>query len=109
MNAIWGTINAFGTSNPTVHSGSGNFRVTRLDTGTYMIDFADNSFKETPALILTQQYSDSTSWTDFSSGGGSTLDNSVIVALDSEQAKIKVGDSGGSVQDRNFSFIAIGN
>jgi hypothetical protein len=109
MASVWGTINAFGTTSPTIHSGSGNFSIIRLGTGSYLIDFADNTFSETPALSVTQQYSGSSSWNDFSSGGGDTRDNSVIVALDSSQAKIKTGNNEGAASDRNFSFIATGN
>lgn len=109
MTTVWGTINGYGTKNPTIHTGSGDFRVTRLGTGLYLIDFADGTFKEAPGMTITQQYSSSSSWTDFSSNGGNTRDNATIVALDHGQAKVKTGDADGNASDRNFSFIAIGN
>lgn len=105
---VWGTVTAFGTTNPTINSGSG-FTVIRVATGTYLIDFEEGLFKETPAIVATQQYSGSSSWTDFSNGGGQTTDNVTIIALDHIHAKLKTGGGNGAASDRNFSFIAIGD
>jgi hypothetical protein len=105
---IWGTVTAYGTTNPTINSGSG-FSVLRVATGTYLIDFKDEVFTNTPALAATQQFSNSNSWTDFSYGGGQTTDNVVIIALDQTHAKVKTGGGNGDAADRNFSFVAIGD
>jgi hypothetical protein len=109
MAQAWGTITAFGTTNPKIHSGSGNFNVVRVAGGIYLIDFSDGLFSDTPALCATQQYSGDDKWDDFGSPGGSTLDNVTIIAIDSAHVKLKTGDIKGVGQDRNFSFIAIGN
>lgn len=109
MAQVWATVTAYETKDPKFNSTSGNSRITRLSTGVYLIDFADGTFKNTPALVVTQQFSDNAKWTDFSSNGGNTKDNAVIVALTKSQAKIKTGDEGGGTRDRNFSYVAIGD
>src|SRR6185436_5356939 len=101
-------VTAFGTTNPSIHSGNG-FTVVRVDRGVYLIDFKDGLFNDTPALVATQQYSGNSNWNDFSSVGGNTKDNVTIIALDRIHAKLKTGDNDGNQQDRNFSFIAIGD
>ena len=105
---IWGDVTAYGSTNPTIHSGGG-FTVLRVAKGTYLIDFKEGVFSSTPALIATQQFSFSSNWNDFSSPGGDTTDNVVIVALDQTHAKVKTGGSNGDADDRNFSFVAIGD
>lgn len=109
MAQAWATITAYHTTTPTIHSGSGNFSVIRVDTGIYLIDFKDGTFTGTPALVATQQHGGGGSWTDFASAGSSTRDNVVILALDKDHAKLKTGDDNGKASDRNFSFIAMGN
>jgi hypothetical protein len=110
MAQVWGTITAFGTAQPKIHSGSqNNFDVVRVAAGIYLIDFKDGVFTKPPALCATQQYSGNDSWEDFGSPGGSTLDNVTIIALDNKHVKLKTGDMKGVGQDRNFSFIAIGD
>ena len=108
MAQVWGTVTAYATTNPTIHSGSG-FSVIRVATGTYLIDFKDGLFNSTPALVATQQYSGSSNWEDFSNGGGQTTDNVVIIAIDRVHAKVKTGGGNGDAADRNFSFVAIGD
>ena len=109
MAQAWGTITAFRKDTPEIHSGSGNFKVVRVAGGIYIIDFNDGLFKNTPALCTTQQYSGNDKWDDFGSPGGSTLDNVTIIAIDKAHVKLKTGDMEGVGQDRNFSFIAIGD
>ncbi len=108
MAQAWGTITAFGTTNPKINSGS-DFTVVREDTGVYLIDFKDNLFSRTPALCVTQQFTHNDHWNDFGNAGGDTRDNAIIIALDKRHAKLKTGDADGKAQDRNFSFIAIGD
>lgn len=98
---IFGSVNADGT----IKGGSGFKVVPDTDKGVYNIVF-DTSFNSFPSVVSTQNYPD---WSDFTSGGGNTTDNSVIVALDNNKFKVKVGDSDGSGRDRNFSFIAVGS
>ncbi|NJL26774.1 MAG: hypothetical protein HC897_02295 [Thermoanaerobaculia bacterium] len=110
MKAVaWGSVTTYGGGTPKIESSSGNFEVTRLGKGLYTIYFTSATFTKIPAFVVTQQFSGSSTWGDFSSAGGDTKDNAVIVALSSTQAKIKTGEQGGNASDRNFSFIAIGD
>jgi hypothetical protein len=96
---ISGTINA----DATVNSGSG-FRATGIGDGVYFIDF-NPSFGSLASVVLTQNYP---KWDDFSSAGGNTLDNAVIVAANEHQFKYITGAWDGPKVDRNCSFIAAG-
>lgn len=107
MVQAWGTITAHGTTTPTINSGSG-FDIHREGQGIYLIDFKAG-FTKTPAFVATQQFSYNSKWDDYSSQGGDTRDNITIITLDYEHARVKTGDAGGNAQDRNFSFIAIGD
>ena len=102
----WGNVTAYGTKSPTI-AGSGA-TILRDEQGIYYIDF-QVKFTNIPAFVATQQYSANDKWDDTSSKGGDTRDNVTIIALSATHAKVKTGDSGGNAQDRNFSFIAIGN
>ncbi|MBP1764942.1 MAG: hypothetical protein H6Q70_281 [Firmicutes bacterium] len=97
---IYGCVNADGS----VHSGSECFNPTKLETGIYLITFR-SCFCTTPAVVLTQNYPD---WESFSSSGGSTRDNVVIIAVNKDKVKVKTGNGDGDPTDRNFTFIAIG-
>lgn len=97
---IYGCINADGS----IRSGSSGFNPTKLEKGIYLITFC-SCFCNTPAVVVTQNYPD---WESFSSGGGSTRDNAVIIAVNKDKVKIKTGNGDGDPIDRNFTFIAIG-
>ena len=96
---IWGCV----TANGFIYSGSG-FKVTRTDIGRYEIIY-DSQFSGTPAVVVTQNYP---GWDDFTTGGGSSLDNCVLVASDQTHFKVRTGDGTGGASDRNFTFIAMG-
>lgn len=95
---IHGNVN----SNGTKQTGY-DFQVQRLGKGIYEITFSV-PFPTVPTLLVTQNYR---SWDDFTYGGGSTLDNAVVIAVSEEKAKIKTGGDKGAAGDRNFSFLAI--
>ncbi|WP_394203062.1 hypothetical protein [Shewanella waksmanii] len=95
---IGGNINADGTLY------SGNYvSVIKESTGIYEITFAE-AFSKVPSILLTQNHP---SWGDFSSKGGSTIDNCTIIAVDKTKVKVKTGNSSGEVSNRNFSILAI--
>lgn len=97
---IFGNVNADGT----IESNADGFSVEKAGTGLYLIKF-DQPFGQIPSVSLTQNFP---SWNDFNAGGGSTLDNCVIVAVSQQQLKVKTGGDSGDADDRNFSFIVIG-
>jgi len=102
----WGDVTAYGTTEPTIESGSG-FSVERQAKGIYQIEFSPG-FNKMPALTATQQYSGNNNWHNTSSQGGDTRDNVTIISISTIHARVKTGDNNGVAQDRNFSFIAIG-
>ena len=102
MRHSYGNINANGTKK----SGSGDWTVVK-DSGSkggYTIIF-EPPFKTMPTVVTDQNYP---GWSDFNKSGGDSRDNTVIIALSNEKCKLKTGDSHGNGQDRNFTFIAIG-
>lgn len=98
---IFGAVNADGT----IQSGSGGFEIAHDDKGEYTIVYLQ-PFKSQPVVVVTQNYP---SWDNFSSDGGSTKDNCVVVASNNAKVKIKTGGDSGSASDRNFNFISIGD
>ncbi|MFD1746842.1 hypothetical protein ACFSE1_15305 [Rhizobium helianthi] len=92
---IWGNVNADGS----IHSGSGDFAITRTDNGVYMIQFNDD-FTTTPAIVASQ-----VRWGDI---GQKTADNVVFPFLNKNGATAITGDNSGNRTNRNFAFIAIG-
>lgn len=102
MTIIFGNVNKDGS----IRNGSGDFEVTYVGTGQYLIDFADGSFQNPPAIVLTQNYR---SWTDFSYDGGDSRDNAVLIASDHSHAKVLTGNGQGGHEDRNFTFVAVGD
>lgn len=99
-----GAVNKDGTILSKRSDGTPGFKVTHLGTGLYLVAF-DLPFTSMPAVVATQNYP---GWDDFTSNGGSTRDNAVVVALNETEVKIKTGDGNGSASDRNFCFIAMG-
>lgn len=98
MAMIFGNIN----SNGTVSQGKG-FRVVREEKGVFNVLF-DAPFPGVPTVVLTQNYP---GWSDFTSDGGDTRDNAVLIAVGADRFKYKTGDSTGSATDRNCGFIAV--
>jgi hypothetical protein len=95
---LHGNINADGS----ISTGAG-FKIIKLGTGLYMIDF-DQPFAKVPTVVLTQNYR---TWDDFSYAGGYLTDGAVLVAVNTGQAKVLTGAAQSHV-DRNFCFVAIG-
>ncbi|HEY2289610.1 MAG TPA: hypothetical protein VGM86_02805 [Thermoanaerobaculia bacterium] len=96
---VWGCINADGST----HSGD-QFTAIHSSAGTYEVVYSTR-FKTAPAVILQQNFED---WKNFSYGGGSTMDNCVLVASDETKLKVATGGGSGQKTDRNFAFIAVG-
>lgn len=96
---VWGAISADGS----IKAGSG-FDCKKMAAGTYLIDW-DTPFSSMPTVVLTQNYPN---WDAFSSAGGDTRDNAVLIACDKNAFKAETGDSTGARGDRNFTFIAVG-
>lgn len=94
---LWGVVDPDG--NPI--SGSG-YRCQRIDEGLYLIVF-DESYSGSPAVIGTQIFPN-----ELSSFGGNTRDNLVVVGVEVDRCKIKVGDAEGKSRNRWFSFLVAG-
>ena len=91
---IWGTIS------PEGHKLSGvGFHPSRKNEGDYRIEF-DEEFMGLPAIVGTQ------TGLDFS--GQVPLDGTVFPFLDSKGATAFTSNQIGTLKDRQFSFIAIG-
>jgi hypothetical protein len=96
VRTIWGSV----TSDGEIMSGSGDFSVTNVETGVYVVGFS-SSFKGVPAIVATQNRCGSVG--EFNTDG-------VTAPLVSEgSATLVTGDGNGSKQNRNFAFIAIGH
>jgi hypothetical protein len=95
------TISGYVLGTGQIESGQG-FKVDRVQAGLYTIIFND-TFDTMPAVVATQQFD-----VNHSGMGGSTLDNAVVVTIQKDRTRIKVGDSVGNPTDRNFAFTAIG-
>jgi hypothetical protein len=91
---VWGEINADGS----ILSGQG-FESTRISTGQYSIVFTP-TFPVTPAIVGSQ--------TRYGNAGQNPVDNIVFPFVSNAQATALTGDNTGRLQDRNFSFIAVG-
>lgn len=96
MEILWGAINANGT----ISSSGGGFSVTRQGAGQYVISFR-SLFQTIPSIVGSQ--------TSYGNLGESPVDNVVFPLVDTGSATAITGDSNGNHQDRNFSFIAVGN
>ena len=97
---LYGNVNG---SDASKQSGSTGWTCSKERQGVFLITFSP-PFGETPALAVTQNYPN---W-DGNGSNGNTKDNAVIYQLTANQAKVVTGGSDGSLHDRNFSFIAIG-
>lgn len=97
---VYGNINADGT----IKSGSGDFTVVQEGNGEYTIVFTQ-AFANMPTVVTTQNYKD---WDDFTYNGGSTYDNTVIIAISNSKFKMQAGGGSGSKTERNWTFIAVG-
>ena len=110
---IWGIITFDATTNaPHAPEGTGNFTVARGGTGLFDVVFDDTvRFSSTPTVAVTQIYNGDT-LSDFDPtdtfSGGSTLDNAVVIAVDTTKFRLITGDSGGHKKDRMFSFLVVG-
>lgn len=97
---LWGDIDG----SAAIHSGSGGFGVKKEAAGTYEINFSP-FLKELSGVVLTQNHP---KWDAFTSTGGKTLDNAVILAADNEAVKYLTGNGEGTKEFRNCSFVAAG-
>lgn len=100
---VCGNVNADGS----IQSGSGFTVVPESGNGVYTVVFSA-PFSQMPTVVTDQQYPSPGSWNQFSSDGGDTRDNTVLIAVASDKFKFKTGNNGGAGTDRNFSFIAVG-
>src|SRR5262245_55852558 len=94
---IWGNVKADGT----VLSGP-SYRVEKIDTGLYTVIF-DESFNAMPGVSVTEIWPQ-----DINSHGGSTVNNAVLVAVEPDRFRVKIGNQKGDAFDCDFSFSAIG-
>lgn len=90
-------------SDGNIKAGKG-FRVVHEEEGLYVVLF-DTPYSSRPTVVVTQNYPGGD---DFSSDGGNTKDNAVIVAIRTDRFKVKTGSMEGDRCSRAFEFIAIG-
>lgn len=97
---VAGTVNDLGQ---VVNRDPTTFKVERPPgqiTGRYEIHFTSNTFTTISSVVATQV-------SHFPNGD--TRDNAVVVDFDVNLARIITGKSDGSLENRPFSFIAIGD
>ena len=110
---VWGIVVFDATTEaPTAAYGSGNFSIAAGGTGLYDVIFDDTvNYSQTPTVVVTQIFNGS-SLTDYNPtdayGGGSTLDNAVVIAVEPAKFRLMTGDGSGNKQNRMFSFVAVG-
>ena len=110
---VWGIVIFDATTEaPTAAYGSGNFSIAAGGTGLYDVIFDDTvNYSQTPTVVVTQIFNGS-SLTDYNPtdayGGGSTLDNAVVIAVEPAKFRLMTGDGSGNKQNRMFSFVAVG-
>jgi hypothetical protein len=107
---IYGNLGFDDDGNLYAISGSGDFAPTFNNTGLYTVQF-NNSFTNIPTVTLTQLFmgdSNSNNLNEFTSNGGDTRDNAVMIAVDEKHFRFGVGSSNGSKQNRTVGFIAVG-
>ncbi len=91
-------------------SGTGVGTVEESPTGVYTVTF-DTNFSDRPTVVLTQIYEGKDQSDDldhFTSTGGKTTDNAVLIAVSTEKFKLGIGDDGGNKKHRMVGFIAAG-
>lgn len=82
-------------------SAGAGYTVNRIRAGVYDIGFVA-PFADQPSAAVTQIFAGA------GNQGGSTLDNAVLVFINTGMMRVKVGDSAGAEDDRNFSFVVVG-
>ncbi len=96
---IYGTVDSDGTK-----LGGDGYTVNHTKhTGLYYITFT-RPFNRMPGASATQIFPN-----DKSSHGGDTRDNAVLVYLSAEEMIVKTGERDGDANDRDFSFVAVGD
>lgn len=101
---IYGCINADGS----IESGSQDFSVVPEGNGEYTIVFSA-PFMQMPAVTTTQCYAgQNEGWNNFTSNGGDTRDNSVLIAVAPDRFKMHTGGGDGNTTARNWTFVAVG-
>ncbi len=81
-------------------SGSGDFSVTNVETGVYVVGFSSN-FKGVPAVVATQNR--------YGNVDEANTDGVAAPLVSEGSTTLITGDAGGHKQNRNFAFIAIGH
>ena len=110
---VWGIVIFDATTEaPTAAYGSGNFSIAAGGTGLYDVIFDETvTYTQTPTVVVTQIFNGS-SLSDYNPtdayGGGSTLDNSVVIAVEPAKFRLMTGGENGNKQNRMFSFVVVG-
>jgi hypothetical protein len=80
------------------------FSVLHPIKGQYEITF-NQPFIEPPAVVVQHVWNVNVP----DDPGGSTLDNANIEGLGADRFVVETGNGSGDVEDRDFTFIAVGN
>jgi hypothetical protein len=95
-------VTGFVDKDGNVLSGTGGFIVDRIETGIYSIIFTP-AFLTRPVVVTSQVFPN-----ELFSKGGNTRDNSLLIGIGHDRARIKTGDGNGNADNRAFTFIAMG-
>jgi len=91
-------------------SGIGVGTVEESPTGVYTVTFETN-FSDRPTVVLTQIFEGKDQSDDldhFTSDGGNTRDNAVLIAVATDKFKLCVGNDSGDKKHRMVGFVAVG-
>ncbi|WP_157915389.1 hypothetical protein [Burkholderia ubonensis] len=93
---IWGTID----KNGSILNGSGDFTVENVSSGKYAISFSPG-FSALPGIVGSQN--------NYNDSGQANSDGVAFPFVNKNSCQANTGNSTGSLQNRSFAFIAIGN
>jgi hypothetical protein len=112
--AVVQVTNENSNPNPQILSGSGIDTVSaESEKGRFHIQFSKGFFNAVPAVVVTQIYNgtENGNLAPISCrgyGGGNTRDNAVVICVQNDFCRIKLGDDGGSGRYRSFSIVVQG-
>ncbi|UXU86500.1 hypothetical protein [Burkholderia sp. S-53] len=93
---VWGTID----KNGSILNGSGDFTVENVSSGKYSISFSPG-FSALPGVVGSQN--------NYNETGQANSDGVAFPFVNKNSCQANTGNNSGSLQNRSFAFVAIGN
>jgi len=93
---VWGTID----KNGSILNGSGDFTVENVSSGKYSISFSPG-FSALPGIVGSQN--------NFNETGQANSDGVAFPFVNKNSCQVNTGNNSGSLQNRSFAFVAVGN